>query len=404
MKWQTNHSARIVPLALIGFLLTGQSQAAETAAQKRERVLLERLAKSDAQAAALQDRIEKLEKRLEVLRAAVAAVPSPVAAHPMPVAQAAPRLAQATPPATPSPPSGSGSASTSRSGPGTFEVDEEAAQRALERTLTQSGALLLPPRTIEVTPSFSYRRIEQTAPALANITNPASGAPALILTTQRVRRNEFAAHLGLRAGLPYGTQLEFDLPYNYVRTSQLTDLGSTSSANGNGLGDVTLGLAKTLTRESGWRPDLIGRFSYNFGNGRQQDGTVALGSGYRQMQGELVALKRQDPLAFIASTFYSKSFEKDGIKPGDATGFSLATVLAASPATSLQFGFAQVYRKEQENNGLKINGSDQTYGIVSLGASSVLSRDVTLLTQVGIGVGNDAPKYSFSVAVPILFR
>jgi hypothetical protein len=283
-------------------------------------------------------------------------------------------------------------------------VDEEAAQRALERTLTQSGALLLPSRTIEVTPSFSYRRIEQTAPALANITNPTSGAPALVLTTQRIRRNELAAHLGLRAGMPYGTQLEFDLPYNYVRTSQLTDLGPTSSANGNGMGDVTLGIAKTLARESGWRPDLIGRFSYNFGNGRRQDGIVPLGGGYRQMQGELVALKRQDPLAFIASTFYSKSFEKDGIRPGDAAGFSLASVLAASPATSLQFGFSQVYRKEQENNGLKISGSDQTYGIVSVGASSVLSRDVTLLTQVGIGVGNDAPKYSFSVAVPILFR
>jgi len=400
MKWQPNPNARIIPIALIGLLLAGQSQATETAAQKRERTLLQRLAKSDAQAAALQDRIEKLEKRLEVLRAAVAAIPPTAAAHPMPVAQTAPRLAQATPP----PPPAGGSARASRSGPGTFEVDEEAAQRALERTLTQSGALLLPPRTIEVTPSFSYRRIEQTAPALANITNPTSGAPALVLTTQRSRRNELAAHLGLRAGMPYGTQLEFDLPYNYARSSQLTDLGSTSSANGNGMGDVTLGIAKTLTRESGWRPDLIGRFSYNFGNGRRQDGTVQLGSGYRQMQGELVALKRQDPLAFIASTFYSKSFEKDGIRPGDAVGFSLASVLAASPATSLQFGFSQVYRKEQENNGLKISGSDQTYGIVSVGASSVLSRDVTLLTQVGIGVGNDAPKYSFSVAVPILFR
>jgi hypothetical protein len=401
MKWRMNHNARIVPLALIGLMLTGQSQATETVAQKRERALLQRLAKSDAQAAALQDRIEKLEKRLEVLRAAMAAVSPPAAAHPMPVARAAPRLAQATPPAAPST---GGGASTGRSGPGTFEVDEEAAQRALERTLTQSGALLLPPRTIEITPTFSYRRTEQTAPALANITNPTNGTQALVLTTQRARRNEFAAHLGLRAGLPHGTQLEFDLPYNYVRSSQLTDLGPTSSANGNGLGDVTLGIAKALARENGWRPDLIGRFSYNFGNGRRQDGAVALGSGYRQMQGELVALKRQDPLAFVASTFYSKSFEKDGIRPGDATGFSLATVLAASPATSLQFGFAQVYRKEQENNGLKINGSDQTYGIVSVGASSVLSRDVTLLTQVGIGIGNDAPKYSFSVAVPILFR
>ena len=156
MKWQPNPNARIVPLALIGLLLAGQSQAAETTAQKRERALLQRLAKSDAQAAALQDRIEKLEKRLEVLRAAVAAVPSSAAARPLPVAQAAPRVAQSTPP---SPPPAGGNASAGRSGPGTFEVDEEAAQRALERTLTQSGALLLPPPTIQVTHSFSYRRI-----------------------------------------------------------------------------------------------------------------------------------------------------------------------------------------------------------------------------------------------------
>jgi hypothetical protein len=403
MKCRTNHGARIVPLALVALLMAGQSQA-ETPAQKKERILLQRLAKSDAQAAALQARIEALEKRLEVLRAAVAAPATSVAAHAIPVTQvsqqASPQVAQSTP----RKPSAASSASKTRSAPGTFEVDEEAAQRALERTLTQSGALLLPARTIEVTPSFSYQRVEQTSPVLANITNPATGTSTLVLTNQRTRRNEMAAHLGVRAGLPYGSQLELDLPYNYVRSSQVTDLGPVNSANGNGVGDVSLGIAKTLTRESGWRPDLIGRVTYNFGNGRRQDGTLSLGNGFRQVQGELVALKRQDPLAFVASTFYSRAFEKDGIKPGDAAGFSLASVLAASPATSLQLGFAQLYRREQENNGLKIRGSDQTYGIVSLGASSVLSRDVTLLTQFGIGVGGDAPKYSFTVSLPILFR
>jgi hypothetical protein len=400
MKCRTNHGARIVPLALVALLMAGQSQA-ETPANKKERMLLQRLAKSDAQAAALQARIEALEKRLEVLRAAVATPATIVTAPALPaLRQASQQVAQSTPPK----PAAAGSASKTRSAPGTFEVDEEAAQRALERTLTQSGALLLPARTIEVTPSFSYQRVEQSSPVLASITNPANGTSTLVLTNQRTRRNEMAAHLGVRAGLPYGSQLEFDLPYNYVRSSQVTDLGPVNSANGNGIGDVSLGIAKTLARESGWQPDLIARLTYNFGNGRRQDGTLSLGNGFRQVQGEFVALKRQDPLAFVASTFYSRAFEKDGIKPGDAAGFSLASVLAASPATSLQLGFAQIYRREQENNGIKIRGSDQTYGIVSLGASSVLSRDVTLLTQFGIGVGGDAPKYSFRVSVPILFR
>jgi hypothetical protein len=407
MKCRTNHGARVVPLALVALLMAGQSQA-ETPAQKKERLLLQRLAKSDAQAAALQARIDALEKRLDVLRAAVAASPAPVAARAMPASQVSRQAPQQAPQqvaqSAPQTPATTRSASTHRPGLGTFEVDEEAAQRALERTLTQTGALLLPTRTIEITPSFTYQRVEQTSPVLASITNPVNGTPALVLTSQRTRRNEMAAHLGVRAGLPHGSQLELDLPYNYVRSSQVTDLGPVSSANGSGVGDVSLGIAKTLVRESGWRPDLIGRLTYNFGNGRRQDGTLSLGSGFRQVQGELVALKRQDPLAFVASTFYSRAFEKDGIKPGDAAGFSLASVLAASPATSLQLGFAQIYRREQENNGLKVRGSDQTYGIASLGASSVLSRDVTLLTQFGIGVGGDAPKYSFSVSLPILFR
>lgn len=291
-----------------------------------------------------------------------------------------------------------------RPGPGSFEVDEEAAQRALERTLTQSGALLLPPRTIELTPSFMYRRAELSTQVPATIAVAGSATPSLVLANQRTRRNENTVRLDLRAGMPYNSQLELSLPYNTVRSSQVSDLGTATSANGNGIGDVTLAVAKTLTRENGWRPDLIGRLTYNTGSGRRQDNGVPLIGGHRQVQAELVAIKRQDPLAFVAGAFYAKSFEKDSIKPGDAAGLSLTAVLAASPATSLQFGFTQVHRQRQEFNGAKLAGSDQTYGLVTLGASSVLSRDLTLVTQVGIGVGDDAPKYSITVSLPILFR
>ncbi|WP_136413713.1 hypothetical protein [Herbaspirillum sp. ST 5-3] len=405
MKWQKTRHARMIPLALTGLLLAGQAQTAETPAQKREKQLQERLARSDAQAAALQKRIEQLEKQVAALRGTIAH--PAVASAPTSAKPAAATVAQATPSAPPpraASAQSSGGSSTARSAPGKFEVDEEAAQRALERTLTQSGALLLPPRTIELTPSYSYRRTEVSNSVPATITTATSPTPTVVLANQRTRRNENIARLDLRAGLPYQSQLEFSLPYNYVRSSQTTDLGGTTSANGSGIGDVTLGLAKTLTRESGWRPDLIGRLSYNFGNGRRTDNNVALLGGYRQLQAEVLALKRQDPLAFFASAFYGKTWEKDGVKPGDVAGLSLSSVLAASPATSLQFGFSQIYRKDQELNGAKVAGSNQTYGLINLGASSVLSRDMTLVTQFGIGLGNDAPKYNFTISLPILFR
>jgi len=395
----TKPGVQLIPLALLGAALASASHAAETPAQKRERQLLERLAKSDAQAAILQRRIDALEQRLQELRANI---------EDSDKAQLRPAVAVAQAPAptpAPSKPASNSPKPAASSAPGKFEVDEEAAQRALERTLTQAGALLLNAGTYELTPSFTYKRNEFTTPTLLSTTNPTTGASELLLGNQRTRRNEMTAELDFRAGLPYQAQFEASLPYNYTRSSQLTDLSpSNVKDNGNGMGDVTIGIAKTLFRESGWRPDLIGRLSYNFGNGKRRDGTVDLGGGFRQLQGEFVAIKRQDPLAFVASAFYGKSFEDDGIKPGNAMGFSLSALLAASPATSLQFGFSQIYRQEQELNGVTVHGSDQTYGIATIGASSVLSRDTTLITRIGIGLGNDAPKYSINVALPILIR
>lgn len=406
MDWKRKPAAHFMPVALIGALVSGQAIAAETPAQKREKQLAQRLAKSDAQAAALQKRIEQLERQLEELRTAVATVE-----HIRPAARPAPAVAStpAAPPVSPqrsapdSPPvAQAASRPATRPAAGSFEVDEEAAQRALERTLTQAGALLLPARTVEVTPGFTYKRTELSTPELVTLAN--GTASSLAIVNQRNRRNEFTASLDLRAGLPFESQVELSLPFNYVRTSRISELGTTAAANGGGIGDVTLGIAKTLTRESGWKPDLIGRLAYNFGNGRMRDGGVDLGTGFRHVQADIVALKRQDPLAFVASAFYQRTFEEDGIKPGNAAGLSLSALLAASPATSMQFGFSQIYRREQEQNGVRIGGSDQTYGMVTLGASSVLSRDMTLVTRVGIGVGNDAPKYTFSVTLPILFR
>jgi hypothetical protein len=48
--------------------------------------------------------------------------------------------------------------------PGQFEVDEEAAERALERTLVVTGALLLPFGKAEIQPRFAYIRSEEDAP------------------------------------------------------------------------------------------------------------------------------------------------------------------------------------------------------------------------------------------------
>ncbi len=398
MAWHTSVHGSIAATATAGFLLAASPADAQTSPQgKTKAAARASAAANDARVIELQQRIEVLEQKLNALLQAAGA--QAVATNPAPGASAPQRAAQAAPSA-PAPSAASAprsGASTARSSaPGSFEVDEAAAQRALERTLTQTGALLLPAGTIELTPSFNYSRTESASVLV--------GTGADIGITPRRRQNEFSPRLDLRAGMTRGLQLEASLPYNYVRNTDVSGVGTASRDSGHGIGDVTVGVAKTLLQEKGWHPDLIGRISYNFGNGKREDGDIVLNGGFRQLSAELVALKRQDPLAFTASIGYGKAFEEDSIHPGDVATFSLGTLLAASPATSLQLGFTQIYREEQKFNGARIRGSDQTYGIINLGASSVLSRDVTLVTQFGIGLGDDAPKYSVSVALPILFR
>lgn len=388
MAWNSNAHNAIKLAAIAVSLLAVYPASAQTSAQgKTKPALRAQASDNDARVIELQQRIELLEQKLNALLQAAGAQTTtanaaPNAGQPTRPAQAAP----ASPPAPATAASERGTTSAARSpAPGSFEIDEAAAQRALERTLTQTGALLLPRGTIELTPSLNYSRAEDRFGT--------------------VELNEFSPRLDLRVGMPMALQLEASLPYNYVR-GQSTDLGTgtVTRDTGDGIGDVTLGVAKTLLQEKGWQPDLIGRVSYNFGNGKRDDGDIELSGGFRQLSAELVALKRQDPLAFTASIGYGKVFEEDSIRPGDFATFSLGALLAASPATSLQLGFTQVYREEQEINGARIRGSDQTYGILNLGASSVLSRDVTLVTQFGIGLGNDAPEYSIAIALPILFR
>jgi hypothetical protein len=394
---------KITVLAIAGTLWSvGLAVAAGPAGEYADNSLSARLARSEEQVEALKQRIEQLERHLTTLTATtMSRAHMTLGSQGQPLAQASP-----SPPPAQSPAAEEGRR-TSRAGgqaAGAFEVDEAAAQRALERTLTQAGALVLPAGTYELTPNFRYIRLEQTFRFPTTFTDPGTGTTGLVVASRRSRSNHLTAALDLRAGLPLDSQLEVSLPFNHVRASEVDDFANANSENASGMGDISVGLARTFFRERGFRPDLVGRLTYNAGNGKRQSGIVGFNGGFRELQAEVVALKRQDPLAFTASLFYSKIFEEDSVKPGDGTGITLGATLAASPATSLQFAFSQVYRQKQELNGMKIRGTEQTYGVLTLGASSVLSRNTTLVTQFGIGVGNDAPNYSISVRLPILFR
>ena len=287
--------------------------------------------------------------------------------------------------------------------PGQFEVVEEEIDRALERTLVQTGVLLLPPGQAEAEPFFSYTRREADAPALALIDGAPAGAEI------EVRRNEFVSGQTLRFGLPYDTQVEFEMPNRLVEQSTVTkvDFGERHETDhvGYGMGDLSIGVAKTLVRENGnWWPDLIGRVTWDTATGKTSSNDVALGGGFNELRGSLSAVKRQDPLAFIGGLSYEKTFENNNVEPGDALGFTIGTVLAASPGTSLRLALDQRFIDASKVDGESINGSDSVVGVATLGASVVLGRGILLDVAADIGLTDDAPDYAARASVPIRFN
>ncbi|MBT5110404.1 MAG: hypothetical protein HOM25_17125 [Rhodospirillaceae bacterium] len=283
--------------------------------------------------------------------------------------------------------------------PGTVIVDERMAERALERSLSREGALLLPSGVLEVEPSVTFARQEDATSSFVT-----SGGVIVAGETER-NTNLFSADLGFRLGLPWDSQLEIGLPYRWGQSETVTNVGfspfASATNSGGGEGDVRIGFAKTLLREGLRTPDLIGRITWNTDSGRISDNGVSLGGGFHEIQGSVTAIKRQDPLVFIGSLSYQHSLEKDDVQPGFVVATNLGGAIAMSPETSLRLFLSGAYQGETGLSGNGVGGSDRTIGSVIFGSSTLLAPGVLLNASLGIGLTDDADDMSLTVSLPI---
>lgn len=384
-------------LALFGGAVSGSSAARAQTSEPTTEQLQKELRERDAIIQNLVHRVEKLERQAGT---GASANPSPAASPRRSAAKSQSGAGQSAPsiatlaPAEPTPAPATADTSTASSGaatqqpantnppaPGQLEVSAEAAERALERTLVATGNLLVPEGFAEIQPIFSYSRREVPTQIFFN-----------------VNRNELSWTFDMRFGLPWESQFEISLPYNFMQ-QQVTSLTGSSPQQvlngwGNAFGDVTVGLAKTLVHQNGWIPDVIGRITYEIPTGPESSNQVPLPSDRSLLGFSLTALKRQDPLVFVATGGYSKSFQTGQLNLGDQFNFQTGVFLASSPETSLRAVLQQNFVKPISINGITLKGSDTDQAILNFGASSILGRGILVDLQVGAGLTSSAPKYS----------
>lgn len=318
-------------------------------------------------------------------------------------------LGQQTPPPAPSaqqaapvaPPAPQGTPPSSQ--PGQMSVDVVAAEQALQQTLYAQGVVLLPAGQMQIEPAFTFARNEIYYPSFVAGATPGSVSVA----SNELRQDAYMGDIAVRAGLPWGTELEVDVPYRYLSNQTNVFVGLqgqsiTGVGGGGGMSDVTATFSKTLLTEGTWRPNLIAAVQYSANTGGIVNGFY-LGNGYPLVRALLTLTKSVDPIVFVASGAFGKGFQADGYNPGNEYDANLGAFLSASPETTLRMQLEQRYINTGTINGTTFVGSGLTQATFIAGASVIVAPHVLLDVSTGIGLTSDTPKFYLRVSLPITF-
>jgi hypothetical protein len=303
----------------------------------------------------------------------------------------------------------------------TYDDVERHASAALDQQLLVRGGLLLPSGMLEVDDAANYFSMSSDHVTV----NGFALFPVLVvgdITSQRLRRDILINSVTARLGLTKRLQMDFMVPYGYIlnRTVDATNTETTQSQFG--LGDIAAGVSYQFATEHASTPDLLLGVHYKSNTGTNsydlQSADTSLGTGFNSITGALTAAKTNDPLVFFGSLNYTKSIpanhtvpisnpsdpsvtsETAFIRPGDAYGFQLGSVLAINPETSMTLGWDQRFTRETRIAGQALPASYLVEGSLRIGTSYMYAPGRMMDLSFGVGLTPDTPNLQFSVSFP----
>lgn len=246
-------------------------------------------------------------------------------------------------------------------------------------------------------------------------------------------------------------QADVNIPYLY-RRSNFRSGGAGANASGliertvstSGMGDVSGGLSYRLWKETASRPDVVVNLRGKAPTGREPFGIelvevegsqgnlkipsrLSTGSGVWGGSGGVSILKTIDPMVVFGSFTYFHNFERhfgdideaEGDQPGrarlgDAFQYGLGVAFALNDRTSLSTSFTQRFVRHArlrldptdpstEAHWQTIVGSEANVGVLNLGATFSLSDRLTIVSNLGVGITQDAPDMVFTIHAPYRF-
>jgi hypothetical protein len=266
------------------------------------------------------------------------------------------------------------------------------------------------------------------------------------ISIDEVDADIFTSDLTLRYGVSDKFFIDASVPFLY-RTSNFRSGGAGGAANvpvetrvsDQGLGDISIGASYQILAETARRPNLVVSGRVKLPTGQQPFGidfvevegsegnlqvprSLATGSGVWGASFGVSALKTMDPMVVFGSINYFRNFERGfediDENPGDQPGrvsignafqFGAGLAYALNETSSISMSYSQ---RLVERSRLKLDtaedfqrvvGSQANIGLVNLGATFSLGRNLSLITTVGIGLTDDSPDMVVGVRLPYRF-
>ena len=250
-------------------------------------------------------------------------------------------------------------------------------ERALERALVRRGVAVLSEGRWELAPGLQWIH---------------SGRDAL-----RTEADDYIATLDARIGLPGGTMIGAGVPY-FIKADR--EFGDNS-----GFGDLALSIWKQFRAPSESGPSIVGSLGYRAPTGEDSKDPIPLGSEFHRLSTDLSFAKSIDPVVLSGNVFYAHAFseriDEVKIQPGDAFGFGSAASLAITPEITGSLGLSFSFIDELERNGTKVDGSEQTIGLLDISLGFLINRRLFLSLFADIGITDDAPDLILGISTPL---
>lgn len=281
-------------------------------------------------------------------------------------------------------------------------------ETAFERTLVEEGGLLLQSGTFNYVPTLSYTHSSSDRIVIDGFAIEEILVVGDIVSRQ-VRRDLVVLTNTFRLGLKNDFQVDLQIPVGREELQSFSSSGDETEELTSGLGDISLSLSyQALKSHPDW-PDTLINLSWKSTTGEDPysltgDNELSLGTGFQSWGLSFTSVSVSDPVVFFSGLSWTKNIseqkELGRVDTGDSLGMHLGMVFALNLNTSLSYGFQMNKSNKIKIDDQNIPGSDLLTSLFTIGVSRILSNNMSMDVQLGVGLSEDSPDVQVSLSFP----